>query len=361
MKNLGVAIFFGLGQTERQNISYLELARSCGYTELFTSLHIPETDPVLLATEARRVLFRAAEMGFKVTADISPNSWQVFGLMPEELKGIGINQLRIDFGLGPQQICELADVTCLDIQVNASTTRAAELEGLLATGISVENLSAGHNYYPRPETGLSYELFVQRSALFVAAGIPLSAFIPCHANSRGPIYAGLPTLESHRYLHPLQAAKQLLASGLLDSLYFSDPLISEQDLCSLRQLPSSLPQPLQLQVKFRDGFQSIIPIIVESEHTNRIDASAWAVRSEQSRNLFAAEITPQSTVTRLRGSVTVDNDAYGRYKGELQIVLGEMPADDRVNVIGNIIEQDLCLLDCLIPGRTFCLREAATE
>lgn len=361
MKKLGVSIFFGLGQTERQNIAYLELVRSCGYTELFTSLHIPETDPLVMATEARRVLFKAAEMGFAVTADISSNSWELFGFRPSEMKKFGIHQLRIDFGLSPQKIRELADLTGLDIQVNASTTSAAGLADLLAAGIGVDNLSAGHNYYPRPETGLSYDLFVHRSALFASAGISLSAFIPCHTHARGPIYAGLPTLESHRYMNPLQSAKQLLASGLLDSLFFSDPLVSEQDLWEVRQLPSKLPEPLQLQVKFIDGHQRLIPIILGSEHTNRVDASAWVVRSQQSRNLFPFDIVPQSATTRPRGSVTIDNINYGRYMGELQIVLREMPADGRVNVIGSIAEEDLCFLDCLIPGRTFCLREADRE
>ena len=50
---------------------------------------------------------------------------------------------------------------------------------------------------------------------------------------------------------------------------------------------------------------------------------------------------------RRRGDVTIDNSNYGRYMGELQIVLHDLPADRRVNVIGRIVSEDLCLLEKL--------------
>ena len=30
----------------------------------------------------------------------------------------------------------------------------------------------------------------------------------------------------------------------------------------------------------------------------------------------------------------MDNDRYGRYRGEVQITLSDLPADERVNVVG---------------------------
>jgi hypothetical protein len=43
--------------------------------------------------------------------------------------------------------------------------------------------------------------------------------------------------------------------------------------------------------------------------------------------------------------------------GELQIVLQALPEDERVNVVGRILDEDMCLLDCMTPGRRFCFEE----
>ncbi|MGG3924217.1 DUF871 domain-containing protein, partial [Geobacillus thermodenitrificans] len=58
---------------------------------------------------------------------------------------------------------------------------------------------------------------------------------------------------------------------------------------------------------------------------------------------------------RRTGSITIDNERYGRYAGELQITLVDLPADDRVNVIGQVIEEDMPLLRYIHGGRRFCL------
>ena len=40
----------------------------------------------------------------------------------------------------------------------------------------------------------------------------------------------------------------------------------------------------------------------------------------------------------------MDNDGYGRYRGEVQITLCDLPADERVNVVGQVVEEDCLLL-----------------
>lgn len=60
---------------------------------------------------------------------------------------------------------------------------------------------------------------------------------------------------------------------------------------------------------------------------------------------------PEYTGERLRGMITMDNDLYGRYRGEVQIALRNLPADERVNVIGQVIEEDLELLSHIQPGQ----------
>ncbi|WZK66104.1 DUF871 domain-containing protein [Lacticaseibacillus rhamnosus] len=58
---------------------------------------------------------------------------------------------------------------------------------------------------------------------------------------------------------------------------------------------------------------------------------------------------PAQTDPRPRGSITLDNSAYGRYAGELQPTRCDLPADPRVNVIGKIEPSNLPLLDQIGP------------
>ena len=85
------------------------------------------------------------------------------------------------------------------------------------------------------------------------------------------------------------------------------------------------------------------------------------VRSQESRSSCHSQVSPQPAQTRQRGDVTIDNSNYGRYMGELQIVLQDLPADERVNVIGRIVSEDLCLLECVHPGRRFRLMEVTVS
>lgn len=55
--------------------------------------------------------------------------------------------------------------------------------------------------------------------------------------------------------------------------------------------------------------------------------------------------------------LTADNSAYGRYSGELEIALTDLPADVRVNVIGRIAEDDLWKLAYYRYGAEYRFQE----
>ena len=55
----------------------------------------------------------------------------------------------------------------------------------------------------------------------------------------------------------------------------------------------------------------------------------------------------------VRGDVVILNDGYGRYKGELHIVLKDMPNDGRKNVIGHLPEYEQILLQYAKPWKPF--------
>ena len=51
----------------------------------------------------------------------------------------------------------------------------------------------------------------------------------------------------------------------------------------------------------------------------------------------------------------MDNDGYGRYSGEVQLLRSDLPADSRVNVVGQVEAPWLLLTDCVSRGAKFVL------
>ena len=91
--------------------------------------------------------------------------------------------------------------------------------------------------------------------------------------------------------------------------------------------------------------------------TNRPDSPAWLIRFAESReySCFGRQVTPKDCLPRTRGSITVDNDGYGRYSGEVQLIRSDLPADGRVNVVGQVETPWLLLTDCVSRGAKFVL------
>lgn len=172
------------------------------------------------------------------------------------------------------------------------------------------------------------------------------AFIPGDGLKRKPLFKCLPTLEKHRNL-PTFLAFLEMKTCYVDKIFIGDLTITDW---TLQQFQS-----------YADG---IIPLRVNKEqnyplwniiHRNRLDAARDVVRSENARIDVARfengkTIEPANTIHRPIGSITLDNQLYGRYEGELQITLIDLPADEKVNVLGNVIQEDQPLLKYVKKG-----------
>ena len=99
---------------------------------------------------------------------------------------------------------------------------------LHGTPLLLENVAAGgevyamHNFYPRPETGLDPCQFARLNAELRRLGIKVLAFIPGDEEKRGPIHAGLPTVEAHRSLPPYLAYLEMAIKFGLDGIFLGD-------------------------------------------------------------------------------------------------------------------------------------------
>ncbi len=354
----GISAYTGLGYTVEDNRDYLHISRKYGYSRLFTSLHIPEADQQAVVQEFLYLTAYAKRLGFQVTADISPKAFSLLEIAPDDtvaLLSLGIDTVRLDFGFTPEEIAAFTQKSDITVEINASSIDRKNLEKIIAAGADVSRLRACHNFYPRPETGLSYDLFAERSSMLRDFGITVTAFIPSRHNPRGPIFAGLPTLEQHRHANPVIAAKHLLISGLVDGISFGDPHAPESELAAVAALDAKC---FELEVEFVPDISQVERSILLARHTNRTDPGEHVIRSQEARTLCRGNVPARGALDRPRGAVTIDNAGYLRYMGELQIVCRSLPSDERVNVVAQIVPQELFLLDYIRPGCLFRFKEA---
>ncbi|MFP7297088.1 MupG family TIM beta-alpha barrel fold protein [Neobacillus niacini] len=312
----------------------IERAGKMGVKRAFTSLHIPEESGDL-AGRAMVLLQCAKDAGIEVYADVSLKTPGHLGLDSLfDLKSLGVSGLRLDDFFENELILKLAEE--FKLALNASIIFEEDIRALLAGGLKASQLLAWHNFYPRIETGLSDWFFQRQNELFEKYGIPVSAYIPGDGEKRGPLFEGLPTLEEHREIDPFLAALELFHYGVCD-VYIGDPEASEDLLRRLIDFDSN--STIEIRI---EGFQ-------EGEFKLRPDFSRDVLRFMDTRS--ADSILPENSSERWLGSITRDNDAYGRYRGEVQITLCDLPADERVNVVGKVVEDDIVFLSYLKPGQ----------
>ena len=315
---------------------------------VFLSLHISEEFDSSFCCRAREACYALADMGYRIIADVSTKTVAQFGCedLTELAQKLRLWALRIDYGFSREEMEAMAEK--MPIVLNASTTSAEDAQAIAARGKCV---MAMHNFYPRPETGLDEDYFRETTEMLQKAGLKVLAFIPGDTQKRGPVFEGLPTLEAHRNVLPSAAFADLARNFGLDDIFVGDPGISQKEIERIHRF-------------CREGILSIPCEIQEGWHhlydqvfTCRMDSPKWLVRFQESRIYSCQGPTtePANCVPRTRGSLTIDNLRYGRYSGEIMLIRSDLPADDRVNVIGHVPENALLLLGLIGRGRKFAL------
>jgi hypothetical protein len=350
----GISIY--LSDSISRHEEYIAKMKSAGFTSIFTSLQIPEENSNLYARRLKELGRLAKKYEMELMADVSPKSLRHLGYTWESADQLalwGLTGLRIDYGISEEIIVELSGK--MKIALNASTLTKEELRRLKSLGLCSENTEAWHNFYPRPETGLDRTYFSQQNDWLRKEGIRVMAFVPGDEEKRGPLYSGLPTLEDHRHASPFFAYLDLKINENVDKVLIGDVRMSENGLEQF----SAFDQHVFLLRAKPFVQDDILQKDITSVQTNRIDAARVVIRSRESREYGLVDkrfLVPNHTIIRKRGSITVDNVLYGRYQGEIQIVKRDLPADEKVNVIGKIIDEDLPLLSFVKGGAKFKIR-----
>ncbi|MBS4206899.1 MupG family TIM beta-alpha barrel fold protein [Bacillus sp. FJAT-50079] len=347
---LGISVYLG-NDTIREIDRYIQKVSEMGFTSIFTSLHIPEDDPALYKERLQQLGALAKKSQMELMADISPKSLAHLGFNWDNAEGLlkwGVTGLRVDYGVDEKTIIKLSKK--MKIALNASTLTKGGFEKLKQAGLSAQSVEAWHNFYPRPETGLGALEFNHMNQWLRSEGLTVMAFIPGDKKRRGPLFQGLPTLEDHRNMAPFASYIELLE--MVDKILIGDVELSDE---TLEQFSSFQEDVFLLRAEAAIDDEALLKDVGVLQ-TNRPDSARDCVRSMESRQyalIGTRPVQPLNTSERLKGSITIDNERYGRYQGEVQIAKRDLPADEKVNVIGRVIEQDRPLLKYIDGGRKF--------
>lgn len=346
---LGISIY--LSENEQDNMRRIKDASKYGFDKIFTSLHIPEDRN----KDEQFYLFKrlceyAKKYSMEVYGDFGPESFKRMRLDINDIKGIhdiGISGIRIDYGYDDETIAKIS--RSIRIFLNASTLTEKQIVNLKELGADFNNVEAWHNFYPRPETGLDKMYFIEKNRMIRSFGIKVSAYVVGDKLKRGPLFLGLPTLESHRNEGTYNSAVELLYEYDVDDVYIGDIEACEETLERMTYLKENI---IILRYN-KEACSERYKDLLNKTYTCRGDESRDVIRAEESRSYAGSNTTVikrENSIERNKGSVTIDNEGYKRYMGELQITKRDLSANENVNVLGKIINEDKDLIN-FIKGR----------
>lgn len=349
----GFSIYFGLDNTQEENIKLLDEAYGLGFTRIFTSFHIPEANYSILKSEAREFFKLAEKYNMDIITDVSPSTFKFLGLNHMDLKGLcdmGVRTIRIDFGYTEEEISEMSkNPYGIKIQLNASTITKEFFEDLDRYSPNYRNVDALHNFYPRIGTGISEECMLEKNTILSKRGIKASAFVQSNNRKRGPLYDGLPSLEDHRGIEVREAANHLFALGN-KCVFIGDSLPSKEELVDLSSLN---PEAVELYIELKEC-DSVTLRLLRETYTQRTDEARDAIRASESRLLLRGDkIKELNTTYKNYGDITIDNENYMRYMGELQILKTNQKGDYRTNVVASVLQKHIYLLKYIKGGKKF--------
>lgn len=358
MARLGISLYPEHSTVEKDK-AYITLAAKYGFKRIFTCLLSVENktkDQIL--EEFRAVIDHAHSYGMEVVLDVAPFVFDKLGVSYDDLsffKDMHADGIRLDEGFDSLKEALMSyNPQNLKIEINASLG-TKYLDNIMSHYPNLDNIITCHNFYPQRFSGISYDHFEMCSKAIKDMNVKVAAFVSSQAaNTFGPwpVNEGLCTMEMHRDLPIYVQARHLFATRLVDDVIIANAYATEDELEALSRVE---PGKLTFKIDFEAPLQETEEkILYGHAHFVRGDMSEYMARSTQTRVTFAKEsVPPKNTRDLKRGDVIIVNDEYARYKGELHIVLKDMPNDGRKNVIGTIPENEKMLLDYIKPWITF--------
>jgi hypothetical protein len=358
MRRLGISIY-PEHSTPDKDKQYIKLAHSYGFERIFTCLLSVSKPYEIVMEEYKNIISYAKALHMEVILDVAPAVFDKFDISYDDLSffaEMGADGVRLDLGFdGLKEAKMTYNPYGLKIELNMSND-VDYLANILTHQGNKNQIIGCHNFYPQKFTGLPYDFFIACSKRFKEHGIRTAAFVTSQTGDIGPwsINDGLCTLEQHRELSIDVQAKHLWATGLIDDVIIGNAYASEEELRMLGSLQRDM---IELRVELHTDASPIEQKVVLDElHLRRGDISEYMVRSVEVRKKYANEdFAVRESIPQRKGAVFIGNDSFGKYKGELQVILRDMPLDERKNAVAHVVKEELFLLDYIKPWGTFRL------
>ena len=332
----GISLF--LRTPPRQNEQIIEKARTANVKYAFTSLQIPEETVGDYESAVKKLAYKCKDAGIGLIADISPETLKKMCCPSlKEIRNWGITSVRLDYGYSARETVEISRQ--FTVFLNASTITGKEILEWKNEGAELSRFVACHNFYPKPYTGLSGEKVKEINGWLKGFGLQTMAFVPGDGVLRGPLQEGLPTVEEHRF-HKEDVLLHLLSLHYdlgCDKVAIGDIDVSDRVWKGIGNLNEGI---IEVEAEMESGLASDYGYITEGIHHDRVDGSSYLFRSVESRG-YKEKVSPENCAKRREGSICISNERYLRYEGELEIVRRDLPEDERVNVVGRIVPDDL--------------------
>lgn len=357
MGRLGVSIY-PEHSTPEKDMAYLSLAAKYGFQRVFTCLLSVNKPAEEIKADFKQICDHANSLGMEVIVDVAPRVFAALGITYDNLsffKEIGASGFRLDEGFnGGVEANMTYNPQGLKVEINASSD-SPYIDLVMFHKPARSKLIACHNFYPQTFSGLDLPLFKSASKKLRGYNIPIAAFVGSQEEGTygpWPVNEGLCTLEAHRTM-PIDAqARHLFATGLVDDVIIANAYASEEELKALSEVDRDM---LTFGIELEPTVSDIEKeIIFEFKHHVRSDMPKYMARSTMCRLAYAnADIPATYTPNLKRGDIIVVNNEYGHYKGELHIILEDMPNDGRKNVVGHIPEYEHVMLEYVVPNAKF--------
>lgn len=357
---LGISIY-PEHSTPDKDKAYLKLASEYGFTRVFTCLLSVNKPKNEIIAEFKDIIQYATSLNYEVILDVAPAVFDQLGISYDDLSffnEMGATGIRLDMGFdGAKEAMLTFNPYHLAIEINMSNN-VAYLDNIMTYQPNAPFLYGCHNFYPQKGTGLDYDFFVKCSQRFKQQGIRTAAFINSHDATIGPwsINDGLCTLEMHRNLPIDVQAKHLFATNLIDDVIIGNAYASCEELAALSKINR---YQLELNVEVFNQTTDIEKnIMFNEQHYRRGDITKQAVRSTEVRKKQVdKDISSHDNLVSLQlGDVVIGNNLFGKYKGELQIILEEC-YDERKNKVGRVVTEELFLISYIDAWTKFKLKE----
>lgn len=357
MSRLGISIYPEHSSLEKDQ-AYIRLAAKYGFKRIFSCLlSVENKNKAEIIEEFKALIDTAHEYGMEMILDVAPHILQKYDVTYNDLSffsEMGADGIRLDEGFdGLKEALMTHNPEGLKIEINASFGNGY-CANIMSHHPDKNHLITCHNFYPQRYSGLSLKHFEMCNQDLKNYHLQIAAFISSqNANTYGPwpVNEGLCTLEMHRDLPIDVQARHLFAMGCIDDVIIANAYASEEELQTLSKLDSGL---LTFRLELEKELHPTELAVLKHAHFVRGDMSEYMARSTQPRVTYATREIPCANTRALkRGDVVIINEEYARYKGELQIVLKDMPNDGRKNVIGHIPENEQFLLEYIKPWIAF--------